>query len=69
MIAFKGSLSFLQYLPKKPHKWGRKAWDLADAKNGYTWNWKLYTGKEEGQAETELAHRVVMDERLQQGDD
>ena len=26
MIAFKGRLSFLQYLPNKPHKWGMKAW-------------------------------------------
>ena len=42
MIAFKGRLSFLQYLPKKPHKWGMKAWVLADATNGYTWGWKLY---------------------------
>ena len=32
MIAFKGHLSFLQYLPKKPHKWGMKAWVLADAR-------------------------------------
>jgi hypothetical protein len=36
MIAFKGQLSFLQYLPKKPHKWGMKAWVLADSCNGYT---------------------------------
>ena len=28
MAAFKGQLSFLQYLPKKPHKWGMKAWVL-----------------------------------------
>ena len=70
MIAFKGRLSFLQYLPRKPHKWGMKAWVLADARNGYTWNWKLYTGKEEGQVEMGLAHRVVMElvdhERLHQ---
>ena len=26
MIAYKGRLSFLQYMPKKPHKWGIKAW-------------------------------------------
>ena len=69
MISFKGRLSFIQYLPKKPHKWGMKAWVLADADNAYTWGWKLYTGKEEGQVETGLAHRVVMelvkDERLE----
>ena len=69
MIAFKGRLSFLQYLPKKPHKWGMKAWVLAEAENGYTWGWKLYTGKDGGRSETGLAHGVVLDlvddERLQ----
>ena len=28
MIGFKGRLSFLQYIPNKPHKWGLKAWVL-----------------------------------------
>ena len=69
MIAFKGRLSFLQYLPKKPHKWGMKAWVLADAKTGYTWAWKLYTGKEGDRGDKGLAHGVTMelvdDERLQ----
>ena len=32
MISFKGRLSFLQNLPKKPHKWGMKAWVLADSR-------------------------------------
>ena len=45
MINFRGRLSFLQYLPKKPKKWGMKAWVLAESNNGYTWNWDLYTGK------------------------
>ena len=40
MIGFKGRLSFIQYLPKKP----TKAFVLADSKNGYTCNWRLYTG-------------------------
>ena len=68
MISFKGRLSFLQYLPKKPQKWGMKAWILADSLNGYTWGWRLYTGEEGDRAEQGLAHRVVMqlvdDERL-----
>ena len=34
MISFKGRLCFIQYLPKKPHKWGLKAWVLADSSNG-----------------------------------
>ena len=44
MIAFKGRLSFLQYMPKKPTKWGLKAYVLADSKTGYLYNWYLYTG-------------------------
>ena len=63
MISYKGRLSFIQYLPKKCHKWGMKAWVLTDSVSGYTWGWKLYTGKEAdgrngGQG---LAHRVVLD--------
>ena len=69
IISFKGRLSFLQYLPKKSHKWGLKAWMLADASNGHTWSWKLYTGKEDGQMEKGLANKIVLeltnDERLQ----
>ena len=47
MIGFKGRLSFIQYLPKKPTKWGMKAFVLADSRNGYTYNWRLYTGEHE----------------------
>ena len=45
MISFKGRLSFLQYMPKNPTKWGMKAFVLADSSTGYVYNWKLYTGK------------------------
>ena len=45
MIGFKGRLSFIQYLPKKPTKWGLKAFVLADSRSGYTLNWQLYTGE------------------------
>ena len=44
MIAFKGRLSFIQYMPKKPTKWGMKAFVLADSCTGYMYNWHLYTG-------------------------
>ena len=62
MVGFKGRLAFLQYMPKEPHK-GMKAWVLADAANGYVWNWKLYTGKEDDSLTSSLglAHRVVLD--------
>ena len=60
MISYKGRLSFVQYLP---HKWGLKAWVLADSINGYCWGWKLYTGKEGDRTEHGLAHKVVMDDQ------
>lgn len=44
MIGFKGRLSFIQYLPNKPTKWGMKAYVLADSVTGYVYNWRLYTG-------------------------
>ncbi|KAL5467115.1 hypothetical protein EMCRGX_G031300 [Ephydatia muelleri] len=47
IISYKGRLSFLQYMPKKPNKWGMKAWVLAESDTGYTWNFILYTGKQE----------------------
>ena len=46
-VSFQGRLSSIQYMPKKPHKWGMKAWVLADLSNGYVWKWELYTGKHE----------------------
>ncbi|XP_063968501.1 piggyBac transposable element-derived protein 4-like [Lytechinus pictus] len=47
MIKFKGRLGIVQYMPKKPIKWGIKAWALCESDSGYTWNWKVYTGREE----------------------
>ena len=44
MIGFKGRLHFIQYMPKKPTKWGMKAFVLADSSSGYTHTWRLYTG-------------------------
>ena len=46
MVSFKGRVWFIQYMPKKPNKWGLKAYSLADSKTGYTYNWNLYAGKE-----------------------
>ncbi len=44
IIGFKGRLSFIQYMPKKPTKWGVKAWVMADSSNGYVSNLNIYTG-------------------------
>ena len=45
LIGYKGRLAWIQYIPKKPTKWGIKAWVLADSSSGYVWNLKLYTSK------------------------
>ena len=45
MIAFKGRLSFCQYLPAKPTKYGIKVWMAADSQNGYVNNFSVYLGK------------------------
>ena len=33
-------------MTKKPTKWGMKAFILADSVPGYTYNWRLYAGKQ-----------------------
>ena len=35
MVKFKGRLSFRQYLPAKPIKWGIKIWALCEPSTGY----------------------------------
>ncbi len=44
IIDFKGRLSFIQYMPKKPTKWGIKARVMVDSSNGYVSNLNIYTG-------------------------
>ena len=61
MIKFKGRLSFHQYLPAKPIKWGIKMWALCESDTGYAYNLQVYTGKVEGRQEKGLAHRVCTD--------
>ena len=45
MIAFKGRLYFKQYLPKKPTKWGLKAFVLAESAMEYVFEFDVYMGK------------------------
>ena len=55
MVSFKGRLWFIQYMPKKPTKWGMKAFVLADAISGYT---ILYTGNDHDK----IAHTCINNE-------
>lgn len=47
MIKFTGRCSFLQYVPKKPCKWGIKAWAVADSESFYLLDFNIYAGKDE----------------------
>lgn len=60
IIAYKGRTRMMQYMPAKPHKWGVKAWVLAEAKTGYIYNWDIYRGAEAGNTEGGITQRVVM---------
>lgn len=44
MVATKAQIKMKQYMKDKPTKWGLKFFVLADV-NGYTVDYKLYTGK------------------------
>ena len=49
MVGFRGRLSFRQYMPAKPTKYGIKVWMAADSSNGYVLNFDVYLGKEPNQ--------------------
>ena len=59
MLKFKGRLSFLQYMPRKPIKWGMKAFSLNKSETGYTCSWTLYTGS--ATKETKTSSRPAVD--------
>ena len=62
MIGTRCRVSFLQYLPKKPCKFGVKVWVLAEAKTGYVIGFQIYTGKTSSENTSKgLGYRVVMD--------
>ena len=44
MLGFRGRFVGKQYMPKKPVKWGIKAFSVADSRNGYMLNTLIYTG-------------------------
>ena len=46
MVGFRGRVSFKQYCPKKPTKYGLKFFVLADSNTGYVYDFLLYTGSE-----------------------
>lgn len=61
MIGTKCRVSFLQYMPAKPKKFGIKLWALCESSSGYCLQFQIYKGKELDTPEKGLSHRVVMD--------
>lgn len=58
VIAYRGRVSFRQYLKGKPHPWGIKAFVLADSKTGYLHQVRIYYGKETQLLDSTLPHTV-----------
>ncbi|XP_041473820.1 piggyBac transposable element-derived protein 4-like [Lytechinus variegatus] len=61
LAPFKGRLSFRQFMPMKPKKFGVKFWVITDSSNGFCLDWSVYTGKEEGRGGDGLSTKVVKD--------
>ena len=59
MVGTRCRVSFIQYMPKKPTKFGIKIWVLADASTGYCLQYQIYTGKVNNTQERGLTYRVV----------
>ena len=59
MMEFKGYSSIKQYLPLKPVKHSFKVWAMADAINGYMYDFNVYTGAIAGR-EAALGEKVVL---------
>ncbi len=61
MVPWRGRLSFRQYVPGKAHKYGVKMFKVADM-NGYTWDFMIYTGKQN--PTTSLGHSQTVTMQL-----
>ena len=61
MIKYTGRVSILQYMHNKPTRFGFKVFLLCDAHNGYIYNWRFYTGKQNEQTHANLAPNIVLE--------
>lgn len=60
MMAFKGRLSFKQYISNKRHKWGIKFFRLC-LPHGYTFRFKIYSGaSDDREEEVTLSEDLVL---------
>jgi len=61
MVGTKCRISFLQYIPKNPTKFGIKLWALCETVTGYCLQFQVYTEKVKSGVEHKLSYRVVFD--------
>nr|CAH7755187.1 unnamed protein product [Callosobruchus chinensis] len=59
IVPFQGRLVMKQYIPRKTHKYGVKLFKLC-SENGYTWNIRIYAGKESNEYGSSVATNVVI---------
>ena len=59
MVAFKGQLSYMQYMPAKPIKHGIKIWMRCDAESAYLHQFDIYLGPGQN-SQNGLGYDVVM---------
>lgn len=60
LVPFRGRCCFIQYMPKKPARYGLKFWTLCDVKTRYMLALELYSGKVENTVQHIVAANVVL---------
>jgi hypothetical protein len=60
LVPFRGRCSFVQYMPKKPAKYGIKFWALCDADSRYVLGLEVYAGKIGNVVQKNLAANVAL---------
>ena len=62
MVQFDGRLCWMQYMPKKPVKWGIKLWCHCDSTTGFCAKFSVYCGRDDDDqdASLDLGYKVVM---------
>lgn len=61
LVPFRGRVSFRQYLPSQPDKYGIKIWWICDSGTSYPLRGIPYLGKENQKRSENLAQKVVED--------
>lgn len=60
MVPFNGRSPIKQYMPLKPVKRGYKVWCIADAKTGFIFKFRVYTGKSDLVEGESLGEKVAL---------